>query len=192
MADFEKAYYKTMKHEGGYIHDPDDAGGETYMGISRKYNPGWDGWGIIDDLKGSSNFSKCLDDSDELLETVENFYKQRYWDVNMLDDFEDQAVAEEMFDTGVNMGVRRAAKFLQESLNYLNRNGSLFSDLVVDGVIGSATMNALSKLQKDDYSILLTMLNVCQGRHYMEYMKKSPIQEKYARGWFSRVKLSKE
>ena len=192
MADFEKAFYKTMGHEGGYVHDPDDAGGETYMGIARRYNGTWDGWNIIDDCKSCGNFPKCLDDNDELIEAVEDFYEAKYWDVNLLDEFPSQAIAEEMFDTGVNMGVGRAAKFLQECLNYLNRNEDLFKDLVVDGDVGPATINGLLAIKEKDHDILLTMMNVCQGRHYMEYMKKSPTQEKYARGWFKRVQLTKE
>lgn len=190
MANFEKAYAKTMGHEGGYVHDKDDAGGETYKGIARKYNAGWNGWSIIDNRKGDSNFPKCLDDIDGLQISVHAFYKSNYWDVNKLDDIGDQAVAEEMFDTGVNMGTSRAAKFLQKALNYLNRNGSLYSELVVDGKIGPASLNALNIILNDgDEKVLLTMLNVLQGQHYMNYMDKSPTQKKYARGWFKRVTL---
>lgn len=181
MADFNEAFDKTMGHEGGYVNDPDDAGGETYRGISRVYNPQWAGWKIIDETKPDIDF-------DRLDPYVRSFYKEKYWDVNLLDKLP-QKVANEMFDTGVNMGTHRAAKFFQESLNYLNRNESLFNDLVEDGKIGPNTMNAFYKLPKQDYDILWKMLNVCQGRHYMEYMKKSPIQEKYARGWFKRVGL---
>jgi lysozyme family protein len=190
MANFEKAYAKTMSHEGGYINDKDDAGGETYKGIARKYNGSWNGWDIIDHHKGDSDFPKCLDDIVDLQNNVHAFYKSNYWDVNKLDNFSDQAVAEEMFDTGVNMGIGRAAKFLQKSLNYLNRNGSLYSDLTVDGKIGPASLNALNIVLNDgDGKVLLTMLNVLQGQHYMNYMDKSPTQKKYARGWFKRVSL---
>ncbi len=184
MADFNEAFNKTMGHEGGYVNDPDDAGGETYRGIARRYNPQWEGWDLIDDTKPNI-------DGVQLDPYVRKFYEERYWDVNLLDEFP-QSVANEMFDTGVNMGIGRAAKFLQESLNYLNRNEGLFMDLVVDGDIGPASMNGLMALKPDDEAILLTMLNVCQGRHYMEYMKKSPTQEKYARGWFKRVTITKE
>ena len=196
MAEFKEAYDKTMGHEGGYVHDPQDVGGETYKGVARAYNPGWYGWSMIDEEKGRADFPNCLRRDEELKDAVYDFYKDKYWDVNLLDSFP-QAIANEMFDTGVNMGIGRAAKFLQESLNYLNRNESLFNDLVVDGDIGSATMKALSKVVhvtrqlKNDEHILLTMLNVCQGRHYMKYMTKSQIQEKYARGWFRRVTFSK-
>jgi len=77
-------------------------------------------------------------------------------------------------------------------LNYLNRNGSLFADLVVDGKIGPASLSALHRILSDgDEEILLIMMNVLQGNHYMEYMSKSPTQERYARGWFKRVRLCK-
>jgi len=190
MADFKEAYDLTMGHEGGYVHDPDDVGGETYKGVARKYHPNWYGWSMIDDAKSEHNFPQCLDSDQELQEAVEDFYKDKYWDVNRLDEFP-QAVSTELFDTGVNMGIGRAAKFLQECLNYLNRNGSMFDDLVVDGAIGPASLRAANTVLPKDEVVLLTMLNVCQGRHYMNYMTKSPTQEKFARGWFKRVTFSK-
>lgn len=184
MANFKEAFDITMGHEGGYVNDPADAGGETYRGIARRYNPDWNGWTIIDNTKPDIDFG-TMDPY------VRSFYKERYWDVNLLDDFP-QSIANEMFDTGVNMGTGRAARFLQECLNYLNRNGSLFPDLVVDGKIGNKSLNALNTVLPDDEDILLVMLNVCQGRHYMEYMSKSPTQERFARGWFKRVEISKK
>ena len=119
MADFNKAFDKTSMHEGGYVYDPDDAGGETYRGISRKYNPQWIGWETID--KTRPNIP-----NNELDPLVRQFYKVGYWDINKLDNFP-QSVANEMFDTGVNMGTGRAAKFLQKSLNYLNKLSLGFS-----------------------------------------------------------------
>jgi len=188
MADFSVAYEKTMGHEGGYVNDPDDAGGETYKGISRVYNPSWSGWAIIDIAKGEPNFPDSLESNMELQESVGLFYKDKYWDVNRLDeDTFAQSVGEEMFDTGVNMGVSRAGKFLQKSLNYLNRNGDLYDELVVDGKIGPASLDALAKCANDE-TVLMSMLNTLQGQHYMNYMDDSPSQKKYARGWFKRVK----
>ena len=51
MADFKEAFELTLAHEGGYVKDPDDRGGETYKGIARRYNPGWSGWARIDKAK---------------------------------------------------------------------------------------------------------------------------------------------
>jgi len=193
MANFDPAYMKTMGFEGGYGDDPNDAGGETYKGISRVYNPSWSGWKVIDAKKSELGFPKNLDTDQELLANVKSFYKANYWDVNLLDSFTEQDVAEELFDTGVNLGVVRAATFLQQSLNYLNRNGSLYEDIVEDGKIGKKTMKVMGiYLEHDKPTYLLKVLNVLQGMHYLSYMKKSPTQEKYTRGWFSRVEISKK
>ena len=54
-----------------------------------------------------------------------------------------EAIAAELFDTGVNMGPAVAATFLQRALSALNRNRSDYPDLVPDGRIGPATLAAL-------------------------------------------------
>jgi lysozyme family protein len=190
MADFLSAFERTMVHEGIYSKDPDDSGGETYKGIARRFNPGWEGWKIIDDVKSHKDFPSILKTLPQLQISVRNFYKEYYWDKNRLDEFRSQVIAEEMFDTSVNMGRVRAAKFLQESLNYFNRNGKLFDDIAVDGFIGPATLRALDHiLSLGEELLLLKILNVLQGSFYLDYMKRNPIQEKYMRGWFNRVNL---
>jgi lysozyme family protein len=193
MANFKQAYDETMGHEGGYVNDPADVGGETYKGIARKYHPSWEGWSIIDSLKGNSEFPKLLDRHSQLQRMVEKFYKQFYWDVNLLDHITNQNIATEMFDTGVNMGIGRAAKFLQQSCNYLNRNGKLFPDLVVDGKIGKKSLDALNVLLSNNEAVFVyKILNLLQGNHYLEYMTKSPTQERFARGWLKRVDFIKK
>jgi lysozyme family protein len=181
-----------MGHEGGYANDPDDVGGETYKGVARNYHPNWSGWSIIDASKGSDTFEEDLKNNAELQDSVKNFYKVNFWDVNLLDNFVSQNIANEMFDTGVNMGVTRAAKFLQRALNYLNKNSILYDDLVDDGKIGKLTLGALDIIMNmGDEKVLYKILNILQANHYLEYMTKSPNQEKFARGWFSRVDFLK-
>ena len=89
-----------------------------------------------------------------------------------------------MFDTGVNMGVRVAANFLQEALNLMNRNGQNFPDLKVDGQIGPITIAAYKKV---DDRILLKVLNGLQFERYKLICFKDPTQEKYFNGWMKRV-----
>ena len=48
MARFDEAIKKILDHEGGYVNNPKDKGGETYMGISRKAHPKSKVWSIID------------------------------------------------------------------------------------------------------------------------------------------------
>jgi lysozyme family protein len=194
MAIFAEAFEKTAAIEGGYVFDPDDAGGETYKGISRRFNPSWGGWVKIDEVKKANprkrKFDNIFDQDDALQQEVKLFYKQSYWDRFWGDDIPVQEIGEELFDTGVNLGVRRAVRFLQEGLNLLNRNQKNYVDILEDGLFGRNTLKALNAyLKKDDTSVLLKIMNIFQGMHYIEYMRKDPVQEKYARGWLKRVKL---
>jgi len=192
MADFYQAYQITMANEGGYGNDPDDVGGETYKGVARNYHPNWNGWALVDGHKGSPTFKKDLAADEKLQQAVKEFYKTNFWNVYLLDTFSSQNIANEMFDTGVNMGTGRSSKFLQQALNYLNKNGQLFSDLVDDGKIGNKTIKALDIiLGNGEEKLLYKILNILQANHYLEYMTKSPTQEKFARGWFSRVEFIK-
>ena len=192
MNNFPDAYAVTMSHEGGYCHDPDDAGGETYKGISRVYNPSWGGWFCIDAHKTDDSFPKCLEFDELLQRDVKSFYKQKYFDVYRGDDMT-QDLAMEMFDTSVNMGEGRAIKYLQISLNCLNRNTKLYPDMVVDSSYGPTTHRNLKAYMSTDGNtrLLVKMINVLQGGHYIKYMTKSQKQEKYCRGWFNRVSISK-
>jgi len=154
MADFSIAYKITMKIEGGYVNDKDDRGGETFKGIARKYHPTWSGWALIDGMKSKPQFPSCALSNPAIQLHVDKFYKSNFWDVNLLDEFTSQSVANEMFDTGVNMGVQTAAKFLQVALNKLNKIGGLYPNLVEDGKIGNNTiksLNACIKYKGDSY-----------------------------------------
>jgi lysozyme family protein len=192
MANFKEAYEITMGHEGGYSNDPVDAGGETYKGITKRFEPDWEGWVIIDSLRNDPNFPKCLDENEELQEKVMEVYKRKYWDIFWGDKFDNQDIANEMFDTGVNMGTTRAIKYLQKSLNLLNRDQKNYSDISEDGVIGNNTLNTLNNFLnkfKRDVKYLLKLMNLFQGMHYINYMGKDSKQERFARGWLNRVKI---
>lgn len=195
MASFELAYNITLGHEGGYSNDPDDAGGETYKGVSRRYHPDWEGWAVIDAYKANNNpkFPECLDIDGPLQDMIKKFYKQNYWNLFWGDTIPNQFIVNELFDTSVNMGISRAIKYLQIGLNVLNRNGKLYPDIVEDGKFGYGTLKALNAyLSTDSPELLYKIMNVLQGAHYIEYMKKDPKQEKSCRGWFSRIDFIKK
>lgn len=118
MANFGEEYKKLIVKEGGYVNDPNDVGGETYKGVSRKYNPDWRGWGIIDIVKKDhpKDFKGYLNRNPELEKAVYDLYKNRYWDCFDLDEIPNQRVAGIMFDTCVNQGANAAIKFAERSL----------------------------------------------------------------------------
>ena len=136
MANFEDAYKKLLIKEGGYVHDSDDSGGETYRGISRRYNPTWEGWDIIDTYKrkyGGKSLKKKIESDDKLEDLAAKLYKEKYWDVFELDNVPSQGVAFQMFDTNVNCGNAAAIRFAERCLDR-NITGrwtlSLLNDLV--------------------------------------------------------------
>lgn len=189
MANFDQAIKKTMNHEGGWVDDKEDRGGETYCGISRRFHPSWAGWNLIDAKRDRPDFPTSLTDEPAISLSVSQFYKDQFWNRFQGDNIADQAVAEELFDTGVNMGVGRAVNYLQQALNLLNRNELAWSDIVEDGQMGPRTMHALEacRIHEDNSHVLLKIMNNLQGSHYIKQMRKFPTQEKYARGWFARA-----
>ena len=119
MAQFDEEFDKVILTEGGYVNDPDDAGGETYLGISRNNNPRWVGWEVIDDIKkkyGTKGITARLKKDTALTNSAKLLYKQNYWDVLELDDIPSQSIAHELFDTCVNCGKATAIRIAQQVL----------------------------------------------------------------------------
>ena len=135
MANYNIAYNKVIKVEGGYVNDPDDAGGETYMGISRKFNPNVKFWKVIDEIKSKNKsitnkeINTILKKNNSIIGEIKNIYKNKYWDKLYLDNLNSQKVAEELFDTAVNMGVNVAIKILQNALK-VKTDGKMTNDLI--------------------------------------------------------------
>lgn len=113
MANFEIAYKRTAKFEGGYVNDPNDRGGETYAGISRRAHPKWAGWSTIDGAKKEKNFPKNLSSNVVLQQQVRTLYRNNYWTPIWGDRIKRQEVANELYDFGVNAGVGTSIKLQQ-------------------------------------------------------------------------------
>jgi len=186
MATIKPALAITLAHEGYYANDPADTGGETYRGIARKHNPNWSGWTIIDEQKKKAGFPSNLKTVMSSLEVyVSKYYKSQYWDPNNLDLINSQPIANELFDTGVNMGTGIAARLLQEALNLCNRNQQDYPDMRVDGQVGPVTLKTLNGHSRPQS--VLKALNVLQGQRYIYICERKPSQEKFFMGWLERV-----
>lgn len=170
---FKNALKKTLAHEGGYVNHPDDPGGETNYGITVAVARAFGYTGSMRDIP---------------MATVEAIYKKNYWDALRLDEFPagTAPICEELFDSAVNAGVGRAVRWLQASLNALNKDKNV-PDLVVDGQFGQKTLDAVRALPGKDYPILLKLLNVYQGSHYAQLCEKDRKFRTFIRGWFSRI-----
>lgn len=93
---FERALEFVLEHEGGYVNDPADPGGETHLGISRRAYPN-------EDIKGMTEARAA------------EIYRADYWRPARCDELP-APLALAVFDTAVNMGVSVAAQMLQRAI----------------------------------------------------------------------------
>lgn len=191
---FLRVLEKTLKREGTYSFDRDDPGGETFYGISRKYHSTWEGWKILDSLSiRKKKNPKLLDPStrEELSKLVSSFYYELFWKPLGLDKLPETSISYALFDCAVNCGHRRAVRFLQRSLNALNKTGKLWDDLRVDGLMGPRTITTLRECYDHNLSdyLLLTM-EALRVAFYVELTERSPSLEKFFLGWLNRSKAS--
>lgn len=192
MATFKTAYDVVKANEGGYANNPNDRGGETFKGIARKIFPDWAGWKIIDAIKrvvgtDPDAINRAAANNPGLQPLVLDFFKTNFWDVLQLDQVNHQAIALELFDTGVNMGTSAAATFLQRALNVSNRCGRDYADLPVDGSIGPKTVATLNGHHRP--AEVLKALNCLQGAKYIAICEANPTQEIFYVSWLSRVSI---
>ena len=106
MADFYKSIDFVLSHEGGYLNDPNDPGGETNFGISKRYHPNID--------------IKNLTRNDAI-----EIYNKEYWTPSGAGTVEDDTLSLMHFDASVNIGIIPALHFLKDS----NSNKNLYTIL---------------------------------------------------------------
>jgi len=171
----EKIIDDIIKIEGGYSDHSSDSGGKTRFGITEEVARSF---GFRGDMKG-------------LPESVaRHIYKTRYitsvgFDMVVSIDPE---IGLEIIDTGVNMGSVTAAMFLQRWLNGFNSKNK-YSDLFVDGRIGSASISALHGFLdwrgEAGKEALLNGLNCTQGCRYLDITENNKSQRDFLFGWIS-------
>jgi len=149
MNAFDYAFNLLMKWEGGYVNDPHDPGGETKYGISKMSYPD-------------------LDIKNLTLEQAKAIY---------FDDFWIKARCHKMppkwgiyhFINAVNIGVRRANRYLQRAVG-----------VKPDGIIGPITLNAIKKTCMSHYAVTIV-------KFYTELAYRWPSKRRYLIGWLRRT-----
>ena len=186
---FKKAMEHTLQFEGGYANDPDDRGGETFRGISRRNWASWPGWSLIDIAKKrgattAKNINATFEGDAEMKHLVASFYHKNFWKPFQPLEASERIVAK-LFDTAVNMGVSRAVKFLQTTHNLLEPN----SPIVVDGAIGTNTITSFGEALKKPEAELIFLELFCttQGKFYKGIVRRKPRQGKFLKGWLRRA-----
>lgn len=175
MWDIDEAIDKLIGVEGAYSNNKSDSGGETI-------------WGITLATARRYGYNGAMRSMPRAVAT--RIYKEKYVLEPKIDKLGaiDQRIAYEVFDTGVNCGPEKAVRFLQSGLNALNRQGKDYADIALDGDIGPATLRAFEtylKLRKlEGEIVLLKILNVLQGAHYLNLAVARQKDEDFIFGWF--------
>lgn len=178
------AMAKTLEHvidelvgrEGGYTNHPADRGGPTRWGVTEQVARAY---GYRGDMRALPR------------ETAEQIYLNRFWFGPKFDKvfLRYARVAEELLDTGVNMGQAVAAGFLQRALNLLNRESADYPDIVADGQIGPMTLQALDQFKTNrgaaGEAVLLKALDGFQVCRYADITEARPRNEAFFYGWIA-------
>lgn len=192
MASFNISFLRMMGWEG-YCWEkvPGDNGGETFAGISRVYNPKWEGWRIIDNYKakvGIENkkaFQDFLKLDIELRKHVMAFY-ERTFNSLMLDRVNCQSIVDQIYQAFVNLGTK-VCGWVQLTLNDIN-NDKMYPDVKVDGEIGYVTLNALNIACENYEKEFVQSFGKKQIAYYQSIVQRNAMQGKFLNGWIARAK----
>ena len=109
---FDEIIDGVLEHEGGYVNDPKDLGGETKYGITKRFYPD-------------------VDIKNLTVKEAKQIYYDDYWVKNKVPQMPDN-LKHIYFDMCINQGKGTAVKVLQRAVN------SKGGDLEVDGGINPA------------------------------------------------------
>lgn len=151
-----------LKWEGGYTNHPNDPGGATNKGITQSVYNSW-------------RKSKGLPPRDVRHITdaeVEQIYYERYWKPLRADELP-APLDLVVFDSGVNCGIGRAARWLNLSLG-----------LAPNTTVTNETIRALRKANIVDIA-----RKVAKHRetHYITISERNPKLKVFLRGWMNRL-----
>jgi lysozyme family protein len=155
-----------LKNEGGYSNNPSDPGGSTNQGITQKE---------YDDYRGHQGDGyqdvKLITDTE-----VWDIYLTLYWIPMNLDDILNDDLVLQLFDMGVNSGIRTAIMILQRLIG-----------VIADGFIGDETNRAVREYNGnvvDDYKKRRKLF-------YVTLKQSKPELKPFLLGWLNRVDNTK-
>ena len=169
MATFESAIETVLQQEGGYVHDPDDAGGETKFGISKRRYPE-------------------IEVAALTREQAIALYRRDFWNP-LYEHVGGQALATKFLELTLHLphqdqrpyyeGDMRGVRLVQQALRSLGDR-----TVLLDGRFGPNTLQAV-KLESPQ--ALLAAIRVQQCRYYLALVQAAPEQQKFFSGWIRRA-----
>ncbi|MBN9333247.1 glycosyl hydrolase 108 family protein [Devosia sp.] len=158
---FEKCLGEVLRHEGGYVDHPDDPGGATNLGITRKTLARWrkvSPWTALPNAE-----VQALTRGEAAL-----IYRANYWNTCSAGSMP-RGIDLALFDFAVNSGPDRAVRVLQAALG-----------VAADGAVGPVTLAAA---QAADAKRAINGL--CDKR--LSFLRGLASFSVFGRGWTRRV-----
>jgi lysozyme family protein len=156
--NFDKCLEMLLSHEGGFVNHPEDPGGITNLGVTKKVYDEWTG------RESTEQEMRDLTPDD-----VAPIYKKNYWD-RVKGDSLPSGLDWACFDWAVNSGSGRPAKAVQRAVGATQ-----------DGAIGPQTLGLI--MEKDPEEIINYVYGVRQ-----DFYKSLKTFETFGRGWTRRNK----
>ena len=157
-----------LRNEGGFVNNKRDPGGATKFGISLRF------------LKSAGHLQQFDLDHDGDLDTndirllnpeiAEGIYFDFFWFNHHLDEIEDDELALQIFDHGVNAGTKTAVMILQQVLN-----------VVSDGIIGPKIIEKTNL-----YNNIADLYREARKVWYSNLVQAHPLLDEFLNGWLHR------
>ena len=144
--NFQECLELVLKSEGGWVNNPQDPGGETNLGVTKRVWEEYVGH-PVDSLKKLTK------------EDVAPLYEQKYWRP-CYGEVLPRGLGYLCFSFGINAGCGRSVKLLQQSLG-----------LIPDGIIGPRVMQ---KLRESNIADVIKGFSESR-REYYKSLKTFPI-----------------
>lgn len=125
---FQQIFDRLIGHEGGYVNDPQDPGGETNWGITKRTAM----------ANGYTGNMKTM-----TRQQAYEIYRRAFWLRYNCEQMPD-AVAYQFFDAAVNHGFGNASRMLQRAVGVLD-----------DGIIGKYSLEAINSNPISDTLMVL-------------------------------------
>jgi lysozyme family protein len=154
---FLKVIRVVLKNEGGYSNNPNDTGSETNYGISHRAYPTLD-------IKNLT-----------IAQAIDIYYNDYWLPMNLEGIIEDDLILQ-LFDAGVNMGIRTAIKLLQRLIGVGD-----------DGHIGEVTRKAIREFNGNIVDEFIKRRKL----FYITLAQNKPDQHIFLKGWIRRIEQTK-
>lgn len=160
----DKIINRTIQHEGGWSNHQNDRGGKTKYGITLA---------TLQSLRPGSTEQTLRNLSPS---QARAFYREFYFLGMGVDKFPEE-IQDVVFDLNVNFGARNATRIIQRGVAQLG------GAIVVDGVLGKKTLDAVAKCDIKALRISIVLDRI--KTHYAS-VERDPSQRVFINGWLNR------